>query len=58
MPSLLKAPRIDLDKKGGQNVPGQGTAQPEIFFSTLKSGSKELSEPSFDIAGGGDELIL
>ena len=58
MPFLRKASRIDLDKKGSQKAPGQGTAQPEIFFLTLKSASEELSEPSFDIAGGGDELIL
>jgi hypothetical protein len=55
--SLGNAPRFDLDKNGGQNAPGKGTAQPEIFL-TLKSGSEELSEPSFDIAGGGNELIL
>jgi hypothetical protein len=42
----------------GQNAPGKSTTQPEIFFLSPKNGPEELSEPSFDIAGGGDELIL
>jgi len=52
---------LDLNNKFGQNCAARGIAQCEIIFLTIlprKIGSKELSEPSFDIARGGDELIL
>jgi len=35
----------------------RSTAQHSLLFFGGKNGSQELSEPSFDIAGG-DELIL
>src|SRR5271166_4109549 len=56
--SFRKAPRIGRSKKVGQNALGKRTVQPEIFVLTPKSGSEQLSEPSFYIARAGDELIL
>ena len=46
------------EQKNGPKRPGHKLAQSEIFFLSAKSGSQESSEPSFDIASGGDELIL
>jgi hypothetical protein len=52
---------LDLNNEISQNSGARGIAGHEIFFLTnlaRKIDSKELSEPSFYIARGGDELIL
>ena len=49
---------MDLNKKINQIPQERGIAQGDIFSLASKNGSQELSEPSFDIAGSGNELIL
>jgi len=50
-------PVFDLIKKTSLNPPHGSTAPRNLAFLGCKAGSQVPSDPSFDIAGGGDELF-
>jgi hypothetical protein len=53
-----RAPRIDLIKNSSYDPLYRSTAAHNLPALGCKVGSQEPSDPSFDIAGGGDELVL
>jgi hypothetical protein len=55
---LTKRPLVEIRAFLPKCSRERSTAQHSLLFFGGKNGSQELSEPSFDIAGGGNELIL
>jgi hypothetical protein len=53
-----RAPRIDLIKNSSYNPLYRSTTAHNLPALGFKVGCQEPSDPSFDIAGGRDELVL